>query len=182
MGKLKSTPKPWWRHWGLPLVGLIVFLIVILIAYTTPITPRSSPTTSTTTVSQSFTPPPQYDTQDENQKKKDDDEYSQNEKRHKRRQRRLQTRSTADTPTEDFDDQFFPYNEANFITKPYKSGVAQCHLERGGGIRCTPLIRNVRWREPLEDVFVYDTDLPPSQLTCQFTAPPSPCLSLENEN
>lgn len=51
----------------------------------------------------------------------------------------------------------FPYNEANYINKPYASSVAQCHFTDFG---CTQ-IRNVRWREPVSDIFTYDIDPPP---------------------
>jgi len=54
-------------------------------------------------------------------------------------------------------DDVFPINEANYINKPYSSSVAQCHFTDFG---CTQ-IRNVRWREPISDIFTYDIDPPP---------------------
>ena len=54
-------------------------------------------------------------------------------------------------------DDVFPINEANYINKPYSSSVSQCHFTDFG---CTQ-IRNVRWREPISDIFTYDIDPPP---------------------
>jgi hypothetical protein len=61
------------------------------------------------------------------------------------------------TGCDEIEEEFFPYNEANFINKPYLSSVAQCHYTDYG---CEK-IRNVRWREPISDIFTYDLDPPP---------------------
>lgn len=52
------------------------------------------------------------------------------------------------------DEPAFPVGEANLITKPYESSVPQCHLSTGG------CLRNVRWREPMTDVHIYDPENP----------------------
>jgi hypothetical protein len=64
---------------------------------------------------------------------------------------------TEGTGCDEINEEFFPYNEANFINKPYLSSVAQCHYTDYG---CEK-IRNVRWREPISDIFTYDLDPPP---------------------
>jgi len=76
--------------------------------------------------------------------------------------------------SEAFED-VFPYNEANFITKPYESSVAQCHLT-ADGMECTPMLRNVRWKEPLDEVFIYDVDSPITRPMHLPPGPPSPCI------
>jgi len=87
-------------------------------------------------------------------------------------------RNKIPTVHEQFQD-FFPDNEANFITKPYQSSVSQCHLTTNG-VECKPLLRNVRWKEPLNEVHIYDIDSPVTRPMNLDPGPPSPCLySLE---
>jgi len=52
------------------------------------------------------------------------------------------------------DEPAFPVGEANLVTKPYESSVAQCHLTTSG------CLKNVRWREPLSETHVYDPENP----------------------
>lgn len=70
----------------------------------------------------------------------------------------------------------FPDNEASFINKPYLSSVAQCHLT-SSGIACTPPLRNVRWKEPLEETHIYDLDSAPARSLDLPPPPASPCLT-----
>jgi len=70
----------------------------------------------------------------------------------------------------------FPDNEANFITKPYQSSVSQCHLTTNG-IECQPILRNVRWKEPIQEVHIYDTDSPVTRPMHLYPGPPSPCMN-----
>lgn len=85
------------------------------------------------------------------------------------------------TPIESFSVQgqfpeTFPQNEANFITKPYQSSVSQCHLT-ANGVACEPMLRNVRWKEPLEEIYTYDINSPITRRMNLSSGVPSPCMN-----
>jgi len=66
----------------------------------------------------------------------------------------------------------FPWNEANVIRKPYRSSVSQCHLTTVNATACRPMIQNVRWKEPLSEIHVYDIDHLPDkgpEQPCQYS-------------
>lgn len=74
----------------------------------------------------------------------------------------------------------FPFNEANIVTKPYASSITQCHLTTNG-VECTPILRNVRWKEPLDEVFIYDIDSPITRPMDLQKEPASPCMTSLSE-